>query len=71
MEIYVLIEESQKSCLGDVMCSDFQEIFDMLDRGISIFENGYLYTLGRMERKGLINVRLDLDGTSFVSINCK
>jgi hypothetical protein len=63
-------KESQPSCLGAVMCSSFQEIFYMLDRGISVFENGYLHTLGQMEREGLINVRLDLDGTALVSRNC-
>ena len=52
-----------------VMCSSFQEILQMLDRGKSIFESGYLQTLGQMKREGLIEVDLFKDGTAVVRKN--
>jgi hypothetical protein len=64
-----LENESQPSCLGTVMCSSFQEIFQMMDRGKSIFESGYLHTLGQMSRECLIEVDLNKDGTAVVRKN--
>lgn len=42
------------------------EILEMLDRGISIFERGYLPSLSEMKRAGLIDIDLYNDGTSIV-----
>lgn len=66
-----LLNEAPKTPLrkGDVMCSSFQEIFQMLNRGKSIFEKGYLHTLGQMKREGLIEVDLCNDGTAVVRKN--
>jgi len=47
-----------------VMCSSFEAILQMIDRGKSIFESGYLHTLGQMKREGLIEVDLYKDGTA-------
>jgi hypothetical protein len=47
--------------------NSFQEIFDLINRGKTIFEKGYLNTLGQMQRKGLIEVELFQDGTANVS----
>lgn len=55
--------------VGAVMCSSFQEILHMMDRGKSIFESGYLHTLGQMQREGLIEVDLYKDGTAVVRKN--
>jgi hypothetical protein len=47
--------------------TSFEEIFDLINRGKTIFEKGYLSTLGQMQRKGLIEVELFQDGTANVS----
>lgn len=62
--------ETQPAAKLPVMCSSFQEILLMLDRGKSVFESGYLSTLGEMQREGLIQVDLYKDGSAVVRKNC-
>jgi hypothetical protein len=50
------------------ICKEYQEVFDMLNRGKTIFERGYLHTLGQMKREGLVKVDLCNDGTAEVTL---
>ncbi len=50
----------------NTMCTSFQEILQMLEKGKSIFESGYLHTLGQMRKEGLVEVDLFEDGTALV-----
>lgn len=59
-------KESPADAKLPVMCSSFQKIYYMMDRGKSIFEPEYLHTLGHMQRQGLIQVELYKDGTALV-----
>ena len=62
-------ENPQHDAKLPVMCSSFEEILQMIDRGKSIFERGYLQTIGQMKREGLIEVDLCEDGTAVVRKN--
>lgn len=63
------LTEKEVLHIGGVMCRSFQNIIEMINRGMIIFPRGYLHTLGEMKRQGLIDCDLYKDGYCAVRLN--